>query len=593
MNLEQYANIIKQLPPEFINALKQPIVVNGIMDTINESQNDLANIQQICNSPDLYLKKVSTQMNVILPQTLKDSKEPYIVNIKNDLNNYRKLYEKEAKQINTIISNTIEAIKQIYPFTKTLQENLKNYTENYAQSIQNMQIPMLNKKIGLAQINVEKFPPQIQENFIKDRNNISKEIDIFFEDVDKFLKNFSDITIFNSQKIEKSFEDFLKLPKSVKELSLLMSKSKLSFERSCRVFNDLSNKEAIDKAFKSFQQPLNDLNEMEKKIQEMEISSMKKYIEDQQNKIEGTKKELDEIEKKLKAKSDEITNEIQVIREKYGEKKEDLDEFTPSGLVNIETENFYKEVISNTQAINDQIKIINQSLNDNMEIIKQNSRLDLLFIMDITNSMDVYLNQVKRQVLDIIHEIRKECAGIEIYIGFIGYRDFSDLDFGESYINLELTEKYENIIQNIKYLKAEGGGDIPEDLCGALEFAKEKQWKGKSRFAILVTDSPCHGRKYYDDTTENFDNYPDGDREGRNIEEYIKFLAENEISVFCLKVSPSTDKMFKIFEEIYNTNKRKDCNNQFMADIGENIFNVVTSNAIKTFQNRKVEDIKE
>ena len=593
MNLEQYANIIKQLPPEFINALKQPIVVNGIMDTINESQNDLANIQQICNSPDLYLKKVSTQMNVILPQTLKDSKEPYIVNIKNDLNNYRKLYEKEAKQINTIISNTIEAIKQIYPFTKTLQENLKNYTENYAQSIQNMQIPMLNRKIGLAQINVEKFPPQIQENFIKDRNNISKEIDIFFEDVDKFLKNFSDITIFNSQKIEKSFEDFLKLPKSVKELSLLMRKSKLSFERSCRVFNDLSNKEAIDKAFKSFQQPLNDLNEMEKKIQEMEISSMKKYIEDQQNKIEGTKKELDEIEKKLKAKSDEITNEIQEIREKYGEKKEDLDEFTPSGLVNIETENFYKEVISNTQAINDQIKIINQSLNDNMEIIKQNSRLDLLFIMDITNSMDVYLNQVKRQVLDIIHEIRKECAGIEIYIGFIGYRDFSDLDFGESYINLELTEKYENIIQNIKYLKAEGGGDIPEDLCGALEFAKEKQWKGKSRFAILVTDSPCHGRKYYDDTTENFDNYPDGDREGRNIEEYIKFLAENEISVFCLKVSPSTDKMFKIFEEIYNTNKRKDSNNQFMADIGENIFNVVTSNAIKTFQNRKVEDIKE
>ena len=593
MNLEQYANIIKQLPPEFINALKQPIVVNGIMDTINESQNDLANIQQICNSPDLYLKKVSTQMNVILPKTLIDSKEPYIVNIKNDLNNYRKLYEKEAKQINTIISNTIEAIKQIYPFTKTLQENLKNYTENYAQSIQNMQIPMLNRKIGLAQINVEKFPPQIQENFIKDRNNISKEIDIFFEDVDKFLKNFSDITIFNSQKIEKSFEDFLKLPKSVKELSLLMSKSKLSFERSCRVFNDLSNKEAIDKAFKSFQQPLNDLNEMEKKIQEMEISSMKKYIEDQQNKIEGTKKELDEIEKKLKAKSDEITNEIQEIREKYGEKKEDLDEFTPSGLVNIETENFYKEVISNTQAINDQIKIINQSLNDNMEIIKQNSRLDLLFIMDITNSMDVYLNQVKRQVLDIIHEIRKECAGIEIYIGFIGYRDFSDLDFGESYINLELTEKYENIIQNIKYLKAEGGGDIPEDLCGALEFAKEKQWKGKSRFAILVTDSPCHGRKYYDDTTENFDNYPDGDREGRNIEEYIKFLAENEISVFCLKVSPSTDKMFKIFEEIYNTNKRKDSNNQFMADIGENIFNVVTSNAIKTFQNRKVEDIKE
>ena len=593
MNIQQYANIINNLPPEFLNALKKPIVVNGIMDTIKESQNDLTNVQLICNNPEQYLKPVSTQMNVIVPQTLSNSKEPYIMNIKNDLNNYRKLYEKEAKQINIIISNTIEGIKQIYPFTKTLKENLKNYTENYAQSIQNMQIPLLNKKIGLAQINVEKFSPQVQENFIKDRNDISKEIDIFFEDVDKFLKNFSDITICNSKNIETAIEEFLKLPKSVKDLSTLMKNSKLSFERSCRVvFKDLSNKEAIDKAFKSFQQPLNELNELEKKIQTMKVISLKE-IEDQKNIIEGSKKDLDEIEKKLKAKSDEITNEIQIIREKYGEKKEDLDEFTPSGLVNIEMENFYKEVLSNTQAINEQIKIINQSLNDNMEIIKQNSRLDLLFIMDITNSMDVYLDQVKRQVLDIINEIRKECAGIEIYIGFIGYRDFSDLDFGESYINLELTEKYENIIQNIKYLKAEGGGDIPEDLCGALEFAKEKKWKGKSRFAILVTDSPCHGRKYYDDTTENFDNYPDGDREGRNIEDYIKFLAENEISVFCLKVSPSTDKMFEIFEEVYNSNKRKDCNNQFMADIGENIFNVVTSYAIKTFQNRKVEDIKE
>ena len=536
-DIQQYANIINNLPPEFLNALKKPIVVNGIMDTIKESQNDLKNVQIICNNPEQYLKPVSTQMNVILPQTLINSKEPYIVNIKNDLNNYRKLYEKEAKQINIIISNTIEGIKQIYPFTKTLKENLKNYTENYAQSIQNMQIPLLNKKIGLAQINVEKFSPQVQENFIKDRNDISKEIDIFFEDVDKFLKNFSDITICNSKNIETAIEEFLKLPKSVKDLSTLMKNSKLSFERSCRVvFKDLSNKEAIDKAFKSFQQPLNELNELEKKIQTMKVISLKE-IEDQKNIIEGSKKDLDEIEKKLKAKSDEITNEIQIIREKYGEKKEDLDEFTPSGLVNIETENFYKEVLSNTQTINEQIKIINQSLNDNMEIIKQNSRLDLLFIMDITNSMDVYLDQVKRQVLDIINEIRKECAGIEIYIGFIGYRDFSDLDFGESYINLELTEKYENIIQNIKYLKAEGGGDIPEDLCGALEFAKEKKWKGKSRFAILVTDSPCHGRKYYDDTTENFDNYPDGDREGRNIEDYIKFLAENEISVFCLKVS--------------------------------------------------------
>ena len=150
-----------------------------------------------------------------------------------------------------------------------------------------------------------------------------------------------------------------------------------------------------------------------------------------------------------------------------------------------------------------------------------------------------------------------------------------------------------NILKNIKDINAEGGGDIPEDLCGALEFGKSKQWKGRSRFAILVTDSPCHGRKYYDETAENYDNYPDGDKLNRNIEDYVKYFAENEISVFCLRINQSTDKMFKIFKDVYDQNKPKDSNNQFIVDSGENIYKVVTDNAIKTFRNRKPIDIKE
>ena len=123
MNIQQYVGIIDKLPKEFIEALKRPIVINGIIDTLNESQNDLINVQLICNNPDQYLKKIPNQLNLILPRTLAESKEPYIVNIKSDVNNYRKLYERETKQINKIIESTIESIKQIYPTTKTLQEN--------------------------------------------------------------------------------------------------------------------------------------------------------------------------------------------------------------------------------------------------------------------------------------------------------------------------------------------------------------------------------------------------------------------------------------------------------------------------------------
>ena len=590
----QLEKILDNLEPEFLDALKYPIIVKSISSSINDSQNDLININIICNNPEQYLKNVSTQINFIPPKELIESKEPYVINIRNDVNNYRKLYEKEAKQINKIIGNTIGSIRKIYPNIKNLQDSIKKYAENYSMSIQNMQIPILNKKIGLSQIDYEKFISDDRDNFLNDRDEIYKKIDIFFEDANKFFDKFSKITLLNQGNIEKAIEEFLKLPKSVKELSESMSSAKLKFERSCKVFKDLKNKEKIDKAFQEFQKPINELNEMEKKIHEMKPSIIEGIMEEKKKEIQIMKDDLDEIENVLKNKSDEISTEINDIREKYGQKKEMFDEFTPAGLVDIETDNFCESVINETKKINEQIKIINESLKSNIEQIKKQSRLDLLFIMDITNSMDVYLDQVKEQFRAIINEIRNECAGIEIYMGFIGYRDFSDLDFGDSYINLELTNKYENVIQNIQFLKAEGGGDIPEDLCGALEYAKNKNWQGKSRFTILVTDSPCHGRKYYDETAENYDNYPDGDKLGRNIEDFIKELAEKEVSVFCLKISPSTDKMFKIFEDVYNNNKKPDSNNQFMADYsGENIYNIVTSNAIKTFRNRKPIKIEE
>ena len=41
-----------------------------------------------------------------------------------------------------------------------------------------------------------------------------------------------------------------------------------------------------------------------------------------------------------------------------------------------------------------------------MIMLIEQSRLDLLFIMDITNSMDIYLDQVKREFFAIIKEIQ-------------------------------------------------------------------------------------------------------------------------------------------------------------------------------------------
>lgn len=586
---------IQNLPPELKEALKHPIIISSISDKLSGSSRDLENLILICKNPEQFLKLINPQFNTKLPKILIESKEPYIVNIKNDLNNYRITYEKVVNDINIIIENTRKTIGEIYPLSKKLQGNIKNYIENYCISIVNLQVPLINKKSGLSQIDPEKYSPKDKKNFINDRANVYKKVDDFLTETNQFFDCFSKLTSKNCSKLDMIIEEFLKLPKSVKRLADLMVSSKIKFEKIYKVFNDFSDKNKIDKAFEDIKKPLNEINEMEQNIQKIQVQTMKEAMKNQDKQINQIKSDFDEIETKLKSKSDEISLEIESIREKYKEEKKELNKFEPAGIVEIKTEELVVNILEKTKKINEDIKKFNESLNNSIEMIKKQLRLDLLFIMDITNSMDAYLKEVKQKFLNIINEIRRECGGIEIYLGFIGYRDFNDLDFGEYYINLELSQNYDSILKNINYLDAHGGGDAPEDLCGALEMAKNKKWEGRSRFAILVTDSPCHGNKYYEETEEtkeNYDNYPDGDREGRNIEEYIEYFAKNDISIFCLKINNSTDKMFKIFTDVYNKNKKKDSTNQFKVDSDNNIFKIITSNAINMFQNRKPIEIE-
>jgi len=165
---------IQNLPPELKEALKHPIIISSISDKLSGSSRDLENLILICKNPEQFLKLINPQFNTKLPKILIESKEPYIVNIKNDLNNYRITYEKVVNDINIIIENTRKTIGEIYPLSKKLQGNIKNYIENYCISIVNLQVPLINKKSGLSQIDPEKYSPKdkkillmIEQMFIK------------------------------------------------------------------------------------------------------------------------------------------------------------------------------------------------------------------------------------------------------------------------------------------------------------------------------------------------------------------------------------------------------------------------------------------
>ena len=48
------------------------------------------------------------------------------------------------------------------------------------------------------------------------------------------------------------------------------------------------------------------------------------------------------------------------------------------------------------------------------------------------------------------------------------------------------------------------GGSIPEELTGALIAASHLPWTAKERLAVVITDAPCHGKAYSNDSHDPF-----------------------------------------------------------------------------------------
>ena len=181
--------------------------------------------------------------------------------------------------------------------------------------------------------------------------------------------------------------------------------------------------------------------------------------------------------------------------------------------------------------------------------------IDLCFVMDCTGSMQQYIDACGEQVIHIAETILGKCQGnAKIRMAFVGYRDFrgTDLTYDNPGIEVQaFTEDITAFSSFVKAIKANGGGDAPEDVCGGLEKAAELDWSARDRHLFLIADAPCHGTRYHR-WSAGGDNFPDGDPKNRVPEKqiYDMILATEDdasLKLVFLKLHESyTDKMLNV-----------------------------------------------
>ncbi len=125
--------------------------------------------------------------------------------------------------------------------------------------------------------------------------------------------------------------------------------------------------------------------------------------------------------------------------------------------------------------------------------VGQGRPVDIVFVMDLTESMQPYIDAVKQNVIQFAQDL--SANNRDYRLGLVTFEDFVVSKYPDCncpYRN-SFTSNVHTFTDWISSLHAGGGGDIPEDQLDALAYAASFPFRPQAEgIIIIVTDAPPH-----------------------------------------------------------------------------------------------------
>jgi FHA domain/Integrin beta chain VWA domain len=125
--------------------------------------------------------------------------------------------------------------------------------------------------------------------------------------------------------------------------------------------------------------------------------------------------------------------------------------------------------------------------------VGQGRPVDIVFVLDVTESMQPYIDAVKQNVIAFAHDLQSNSR--DYRLGLVTFEDYvvsAYPDCNCPYRN-SFTSDVKQFSDWVGSLHAGGGGDIPEDQLDALAYAAKFPFRPEAEgIIIIVTDAPPH-----------------------------------------------------------------------------------------------------
>jgi hypothetical protein len=125
--------------------------------------------------------------------------------------------------------------------------------------------------------------------------------------------------------------------------------------------------------------------------------------------------------------------------------------------------------------------------------VGQGRPVDIVFVLDITESMQPYIDAVKQNMINFAQDLAQNHR--DYRLGLVTFEDYvvsAYTDCNCAY-SKAMTSDVQKFIEWVGTLHAGGGGDIPEDQLDALAYASTLPFRPDAQgIVILITDAPPH-----------------------------------------------------------------------------------------------------
>jgi hypothetical protein len=145
--------------------------------------------------------------------------------------------------------------------------------------------------------------------------------------------------------------------------------------------------------------------------------------------------------------------------------------------------------------------------------VGQGRPVDIVFVLDVTESMQPYIDAVKQNIISFAQDLAANNR--DYRLGLVTFEDYVISKYPDCNCPYRsaMTSDVHQFIDWVSGLHAGGGGDIPEDQLDALAYAASFPFRPEAEgIIILVTDAPPHhagdGSEYTQHDQAYHDHHP-------------------------------------------------------------------------------------